>query len=152
MHSRAVYAQSTVRRFARWLENERIAVHALYGPLISKPSPRGETIFCTWPWIRPCDGCLLSGAHVLVYRGRAIPLVWKVLEHSSSSVAHDAYSEVLDKVAELLPFRCPVVFTADREVSQIHISWPIWRDWVGIGEFVSKEAFGFTVMASVAAK
>ena len=57
---------------------------------------------------------LLSGAHVLVYRGRAIPLVWKVLEHSSSSVAHDAYSEVLDKVAELLPFRCPVVFTADR--------------------------------------
>ena len=33
VHSRAVYAQSIVRRFARWLENDRIAVHALYGPL-----------------------------------------------------------------------------------------------------------------------
>jgi hypothetical protein len=32
--SRAMYAQSRVRRFARWLDNARIAVHSLYGPLI----------------------------------------------------------------------------------------------------------------------
>src|SRR5215510_16393730 len=32
VHSRALYAQSTVRRFARWHENDRIDVHALYGP------------------------------------------------------------------------------------------------------------------------
>jgi hypothetical protein len=36
VHSRAVYAQSIVRRFARWLENERIEVHALYGPLMQQ--------------------------------------------------------------------------------------------------------------------
>src|SRR5215831_11686544 len=36
VHSRAVYAQSTVRRFARWLENARIDVHALYGPLMQQ--------------------------------------------------------------------------------------------------------------------
>jgi hypothetical protein len=29
VHSRAVYAQSTVRRFGRWLENDRIDVQAL---------------------------------------------------------------------------------------------------------------------------
>ena len=29
VHSRAVFAQSTVRRFARWLANDRIDVHAL---------------------------------------------------------------------------------------------------------------------------
>jgi hypothetical protein len=34
IHSRAKYAQSTVRRFTRWLENERIEVHYLYGPII----------------------------------------------------------------------------------------------------------------------
>jgi hypothetical protein len=33
-HSRAVYAQRRVRRFARWRENSRIDVHALYGPLV----------------------------------------------------------------------------------------------------------------------
>jgi hypothetical protein len=32
VHSRAVFAQSSVRRFARWLANDRIDVHALYGP------------------------------------------------------------------------------------------------------------------------
>ena len=36
VHSRAVFAQSTVRRFTRWLDNERIAVHALYGPLMQQ--------------------------------------------------------------------------------------------------------------------
>ena len=36
VHSRAVYAQSTVRRFTRWLENTRIDVHALYGPLMQQ--------------------------------------------------------------------------------------------------------------------
>src|SRR5215475_14089972 len=35
-HSRAVFAQSTVRRFARWLEHARIEVHALDGPLLQQ--------------------------------------------------------------------------------------------------------------------
>jgi len=32
VHSRAIYAQSSVRRFARWLKNTRLDVHALSGP------------------------------------------------------------------------------------------------------------------------
>jgi hypothetical protein len=32
VHSHAVYAQSLVRRFDRWLQNQRIEVHQLYGP------------------------------------------------------------------------------------------------------------------------
>lgn len=36
VHGRAVFAQSSVRRFARWLANERIDVHKLYGPLIQQ--------------------------------------------------------------------------------------------------------------------
>ena len=34
VHGRAVFAQSTGRRCARWLGKDRIDVHALYGPLI----------------------------------------------------------------------------------------------------------------------
>jgi len=56
----------------------------------------------------------------LVYRGRAVPLGWKVLEHPSSRVAYDMYKDVLDRVAELLPCRCPVVLTADRGVADTH--------------------------------
>ncbi len=34
VHRRAVYAQRLVRRFARWLEHDRIAVPSRYGPLM----------------------------------------------------------------------------------------------------------------------
>ncbi|MEE8292424.1 MAG: hypothetical protein V3R80_13170 [Candidatus Tectomicrobia bacterium] len=34
--SRARYAQSTVRRFRRWLSNNRLKFAPLYGPLIEK--------------------------------------------------------------------------------------------------------------------
>ena len=36
VQSRAVYAQSTVRRFARWLNNPRIESAPLYGPLLAQ--------------------------------------------------------------------------------------------------------------------
>ena len=34
--SRARYSQSTVRRFRRWLDNDKIEVQTLYGPLIQQ--------------------------------------------------------------------------------------------------------------------
>jgi Transposase DDE domain len=122
VHSRAAYAQSTVRRFARWLENERIDVHALYGPLIQQALAEWgthvlylaldtSTLWQTY--------CLVRIS--LVYRGRAVPLVWKVLDHPSSSVAYHVYKEMLDEVAELLPFRCHVVFCADRGFADTHL-------------------------------
>jgi hypothetical protein len=122
VHSRAMYAQSTVRRFTRWLENARIDVHALYGPLL-------QQALAEWGDHRlylALDTSLLWNTYCLVrlsliYRGRAIPIVWKVLEHPSSSVAYAVYQEVLDKVVELLPFRCPVVFTADRGFADTHL-------------------------------
>jgi len=122
VHSRAVYAQSTVRRFARWLEHARREVHALYGPLLQQALAEWgnqvldlaldtSTLWNTYCVVR------IS----LLYRGRAIPIVWKVLEHPSSRVAYDVYQEVLEKVAELLPFRCRVVLTADRGFADTHL-------------------------------
>jgi hypothetical protein len=122
VHSRAVYAQSSVRRFARWLENDRIDVHALYGPLM-------QQALAEWGNQRlylALDTSTLWNTYCLVrisivYRGRAVPIVWKVLDHPSSSVAYDVYKDVLDKVAELLPLRCNVVFTADRGFADTHL-------------------------------
>jgi Transposase DDE domain len=50
----------------------------------------------------------------LVYRGRAVPLVWEVVEHGSSSVPHGAYEALLEAVPPLLPPGVKVVFLADR--------------------------------------
>jgi len=116
VHSRAQYAQSTVRRFRRWLDNRRIKVHKLYGPLIQQALMEwGETTLYL-----ALDTSTLWGKYCIVrisvvYRGRAIPLVWTVLEHASSTVAFDVYKDVLNKAAVLLlPFRCQIVFLAGR--------------------------------------
>ena len=115
VQSRAIYAQSSVRRFARWLEHDRIAVHALSGPLMQHALAEwGNSILCL-----ALDTSTLWHAYCvvrlpLISRGPAVPLVWKVLAHPSRRVAYDAYTDVRDKVAELLPLRGPVVFTAAR--------------------------------------
>ena len=122
VHSRAVYAQSTVRRFMRWLNNPRIEVHSLYGPLIQQAL--AEWGRCKLYLV--LDTSMLWGKFCLirisvVYRGRAVPLVWKVLKHSSSSVAYEVYKDLLLKAAELLPLGCRVVFLADRGFADIDL-------------------------------
>jgi hypothetical protein len=49
-----------------------------------------------------------------VYRGRALPLVWRVLKHKSASVAFNEYREMLYQAANLLPKGVKVVLLADR--------------------------------------
>ena len=115
VRGRARYAQSTQRRFARWLQNPRVEVQALYAPLIQQALAEwGKyTVYLaldtTLLWNRYCIVRIS-----VIYRGRAVPLVWQVLEHGSSSVAYEAYEALLDAVPLLLPQGVKVVFLADR--------------------------------------
>ena len=115
VHSRARYAQSTQRRFRRWLGNRRIEVTPLYGPLIAQALQEwgAHTLYLA------LDTSLLWNQYCLVrlsvvYRGRAVPVVWEVMEHRSSSVTHAAYEALLETVPALLPAGVQVVFLADR--------------------------------------
>ena len=113
--SRARYSQSTVRRFRRWLDNDKIKVHALYGPLMQQALIGwvDKTLYVA------LDTSMLWNTYCMVrlsviYRGRAVPLVWCVLEHGSATVAYDVYQALLDKANTLVPFACKVVLLADR--------------------------------------
>lgn len=115
VQGRAQYAQSTQRRFRRWLGNRRIAVAPLYGPLIHQALREWgrHTLYLA------LDTSMLWNQYCLirlsvVYRGRAVPVVWDVIAHGSSSVTHDAYAALLDVVPALLPAGVKVVFLADR--------------------------------------
>lgn len=115
VESRATFAQSTVRRFRRWLDNERIQVHSLYGSLIQE----ALTEWGTNTLYLAVDTSMLWDQYCIIrisviYRGRAIPLVWEVIAHGSSSVAFTTYRPLLDKALTLLPFNCEVIFLADR--------------------------------------
>jgi hypothetical protein len=113
--SRAHYAQSTVRRFSRWLENNRIKPQPLYGPLI-------EQALSTWVGKRvyvALDTSMLWNRYCMIrlsviYRGRAVPLTWKVIEHGSAAVSFETYQELLEDAKKRIPFSCKVVFLADR--------------------------------------
>jgi Transposase DDE domain len=115
VQGRAQYAQSTQRRFRRWLGNRRIEVAPLYGPLIAQALQEwGKhalylALDTSMLWNQYCV-IRLS----VVYRGRAVPIVWEVLKHGSSSVTHAAYEELLEVVPPLLPAGVKVVFLADR--------------------------------------
>jgi len=113
--SRATFAQSTVRRFSRWLHNKRIKVHEMYGPIIQEAIAEWKdniiylALDTSMLWDRFC--------HIrisIIYRGRAVPLIWKTIEHGSSTVGFESYCDLLDKAVKLLPSNCEVVFLADR--------------------------------------
>lgn len=113
--SRARYAQSTVRRFRRWLDNDKIDVLSLYSPLMQQALAEwGEqALYVALDTSMVWDTYCLIRLSV-IYRGRAVPLVWCVLKHGSAQVSFDAYKELLEQAALLLPRGCKVVFLADR--------------------------------------
>ena len=115
VNSRAKVAQSHQRRFSRWLHNSRINVQRLYSRLIgaalvnwgvSEISLIEDT---TMLWD---EYCLIRLS--IQYRGRAIPLVWRVLRHGSSSVCFEVYQGMLKRAARLIPEGVSVRFLADR--------------------------------------
>ncbi len=116
VQGRAQYLQSIIRRFRRFLDNDRIDVAALYGPLFAQALKGWDrtTIYVA------LDTSMLWNTYCLVrisliYRGRAIPIVWKVFEHGSATIAYEAYEALLDEAARILfPFHCQVIFLADR--------------------------------------
>lgn len=115
VRSRAVFAQSHQRRFSRWLHNSRINVQKLYSPMIAEALAKwGEASITLIE-----DTSVLWNEYCLIrlslqYRGRAIPLVWRVIRHGSSSVQFSVYRAMLQRAARLIPGGISVCFLADR--------------------------------------
>lgn len=115
VQGRARYAQSHQCRFSRWLNKSRINVQRLYSPLIAAALRQWgasritliEDTSMLWD-----EYCLLRLS--IQYRGRAVPLVWRVLRHGSSSVRFAVYQPMLKRAARLIPAGVCVCFLADR--------------------------------------
>ena len=113
--SRAKFAQSNQRRFSRWLHNPRINVQRLYSPII-------QAALSTWGTSEIVlieDTSMLWNRYCLIrvsvrYRGRAVPVAWRVIEHKSSSVSFEVYEQLLRRISRLLPTNARVRFMADR--------------------------------------
>ena len=98
-------AASWQRRCQRWLCNTRIELEALYGPLIlwalqhwKKPGQALHlALDTTMLWNRCCVVVLSVVCH-----SRAIPLLWRTLEHPSASVSASVSIALLTRADRLL--------------------------------------------------
>jgi len=115
VEGKAQYAQSTQRRFQRWVKNDRINVSELYAPLIQGALLEwgDHTLYLALDTSRLFEEYCLIRISV-VFRGRAVPVVWNVIEHKSNTVAFDVYKGLLDAAARLLPMGARVVLLVDR--------------------------------------
>ena len=110
-------AASWQRRTQRWLSNARIDGEMLYGPLIlwalqhwQKPDQSLLLALDTTMLWNRCCVVMLS----VVVHGRAIPLLWRTLEHSSASVSAEISIALLDKADRLLAAFGSITLLADR--------------------------------------
>jgi hypothetical protein len=97
------------------LQNPRLNVHRLYSDLIKAALAGWELTSITLIE----DTTMLWDEYCLIrlsiqYRGRAIPLVWRVMKHRSSSVEFAAYQSMLKRATRLIPEGVSVRFLADR--------------------------------------
>jgi hypothetical protein len=111
----AAKAASRVRRLRRLLANPRVNVRTYYDALL-RQALAGWTATTLYLVL---DTTTLAGRLVilrvsLVYRGRAIPLVWEVYERQSVSLPFAAYKAVLAHGGTLLPPDAQVVLLGDR--------------------------------------
>lgn len=113
--SRAQQAQSTERRWQRFLRNRRIRVRSLYLPLVMAAISNWNqqrlylAIDTTMLWNQFCI------IHIsIVCGGRAVPFLWKVLAHKSSTVAFAEYKSMLKLSHRLLSSYPDLMLLADR--------------------------------------
>jgi hypothetical protein len=127
---RGHFAQSKQRRLQRWLHNPRINVHRLYKPLIRAALADWQddemylSLDTSLFWE---EYCLIRLA--VVYRGRALPVAWRVLHHRSAMVAFADYRVVLQQAAACLPTGVKVILLADRGFGHPKLMRALTQQW-----------------------
>ena len=114
--SPAHYASSHQRRFQRWLRNKQVKPIKLFLPLIRAAMviwPPAGVLYLALDTSDLKNGYILIRL-ALIYRGRAIPVSWRVIEHNSTSVGYKDYKVVLKQALCILPPGQSVILLADR--------------------------------------
>ena len=129
--SLATQSQSYERRWRRFLSNQHINVERIYLPLVMvalsgwKNHRLYLAIDTTMLWNKYCMIHLS-----VVCCGRAVPLLWHVLEHQSATVAFSEYRQLLRQARWLLRRHPDVMLLADRAFASHELmTWLATANW-----------------------
>lgn len=114
--------ESRVKRFTRWLDNARILEELYFLPYaeIVLAQLARETLVLVMDGSGVGRGCCALMMHV-IYKGRALPLLWRVRQCPKGHFPEDLHIALVDLVSTLIPEGTKVVFLGDGEFDGIKL-------------------------------
>ena len=108
--------ESRVKRFTRWLDNERIVEEVYFFPdaALLLTNLALETLVVVMDGSGVGRGCMALMLHV-VYKGRALPLAWRVRQSPKGHCPETLHIAIVELRREVLPEGAKVVFLGDGE-------------------------------------
>jgi hypothetical protein len=108
--------ESRVKRFARWLDNDRILEEMYFIPYVETLLIQLalETLVLVMDGSVVGRNCTALMIHV-IYKGRALPLAWRVRQGPKGHFPEDLHIAVVELMREVIPEGAQVVFLGDGE-------------------------------------
>src|SRR2546426_6403508 len=108
--------ESRVKRFTRWLDNERIVEEVYFLPYAALLLTHLalETLVVVMDGSVVGRGCMALMLHV-VYKGRALPLAWRVRQSPKGHFPETLHIAIVELMREVIPDGATVVFLGDGE-------------------------------------
>jgi hypothetical protein len=109
-------AESRVKRFARWVRNDRITEEVYFVPYaqVLLAHLALQTLVLIMDGSVVGRGCVALMMHV-VYKGRALPLAWQVRKGKKGHFPEDLHIALVKQVQTLIPLGASVVLLGDGE-------------------------------------
>ena len=126
-------AESRIKRYSRWVQNERIEYEGFYLPfvreLLEHLAAIRELIFII-DGSEVGQGCITLMIS-LVYGKRALPITWLVVKGRKGHLSEKVHLDLLAQLQAILPQTCQMVFLGDGEFDGIELQMALqtqgWR-------------------------
>lgn len=118
--------ESRVKRFSRWVENDRISASDYYLPFVRAmlaSLPPGPLVLIIDGSLvgRGCQALVISVLYEHEGRSRALPLVWSVVTGGKGHLSEQAHRDLVDQLIPLIPEGREVIFLGDGEYNGVSL-------------------------------
>jgi hypothetical protein len=136
--------ESRVKRFARWVDNDAITAEVYFIPYaeILLRHLALQTLVVVMDGSVVGRGCVALMMHV-VYKGRALPLVWQVRQGKKGHFPEDMHIALVEQLYDLIPTGARVILLGDGEFDGTRLQQTVqayhWSYVVRTGSHITVE-------------